>query len=58
MGSEEEDLQEQEEIEEEADQEEEDSEEDVGSGGSSCESCGSTILLPQKRKTRIFEILK
>ena len=44
--SEVEDLREQEEAEEEADQEEE----EARSGGSSCESCGSTILLPQRRK--------
>ena len=56
MESEGEDLQEQEEVEDEADQEEKDLEEGAEYGGSSCESCASTILLPQKQKRRIFEI--
>ena len=33
-------------------------EEEVGSDGPGCESCDSTVLLPQKRKRRTFEILE
>ena len=52
MRNQEEDLQREEEIEEEVDQEEE----EAGSDRSICESYDSTILLPQKKKRRTFEI--